>query len=163
MHRGWDMSVDRMWTAGFLVEQDQVPAKERLPICYFPAAEPREVWENETEVEVKIDTARFKHWYQEWKPDVIIGNHSFIRDALDELGLHYPRDFGLIDLFLYEKDPQHAGILQNHRFVGATAINTLSSRLIRNDLGLPTYARTTFVEADWHDGASFPLERERQT
>ncbi|MBC2606772.1 LacI family DNA-binding transcriptional regulator [Pelagicoccus albus] len=158
MHRGWDMSVDRMWTAGFLVEQYLVEEKDRLPVCYFPAAEPREVWENETEVEVKIDTARFKEWYEKWKPEVIIGNRVFIADAMKELGLEAPRDFGLIDLFLYEKNGKDAGIVQNHRFVGATAINMLASRLMRNDLGLPTYGRTSFVEADWTDGESLPTK-----
>ncbi|MDQ8198157.1 LacI family DNA-binding transcriptional regulator [Pelagicoccus enzymogenes] len=154
MHRGWDMSVDRRWTAGFLVEQALLPEADRIPICYFPEETPRSAWENETESEVRISPDAFRSWYQRWKPEVIIGCHSFLADALPSCKLSIPQHFSLIDLFLYEENPSFAGLLQNHRQVGTAAVELLAGQLVRNSFGIPDIPTLTLVEANWSEGAS---------
>ena len=46
MHRGWDHSVDHLWSAGFLCEQQNLAEGDRIPRFLFPAAEPVEAWIN---------------------------------------------------------------------------------------------------------------------
>ncbi|MDP0499798.1 MAG: LacI family DNA-binding transcriptional regulator [Verrucomicrobiota bacterium JB022] len=162
MHRGWDLSVDRMWTAGYLVEQQQIPETSRLPVCLFPAYHPVDTWIHENQSTVQIDATRLRRWLDAWQPEVIITNGIFVRDAIEELGLRVPRDVCLVDLFLDRFDGTVAGVQQNHDEVGAAAISLLAGQLTQNIRGIPRIPTTTFIEGTWHDGATLPLRRRRQ-
>lgn len=148
MHRGWDMTVERRWTAGFLVEQTLFPSNQRIPICYFPPEEPRSAWENETEAEVRIEPQAFQSWLRQHRPDTLLGCRSFFDHKFPELGLQ------LVDLFLHEPNPTNPGIVQNHARVGAVAVEHLASRLARNDVGIPAIPSTTLIESTWNPGTA---------
>jgi Transcriptional regulators len=155
MHRGWDHAVDRLWSAGFLCEQETVPPKERVPMYLFPDAHPVERWLNE-QAAPEVDVIPFKKWLDRHKPDVIISKESFVQRALQTLGLEAPRDLSLVDIFLEDATGAKAGVRQNHHTVGGLAVEILAGQLQQNKRGIPEIPTTTFVEGTWFDGASCP-------
>jgi len=162
MHRGWDHSADHMWTAGYLVEQQQIPAEDRIPMCIFPEPEPVAAWFNESKGEVVISETSFAAWYREWKPEVIIGKFSFVAPVLERMGLSIPRDVAFVDLFLDDFSGRFAGVHQNNEEVGSLAVEFLAGQISQNKRGIPRIPTTTYVEGTWVEGASMP-DRLRHT
>ncbi len=156
MHRGWDHSVDRFWSAGFLVEQDSLPEEHRIPMCLFPEAEPVHLWINQSQGEISCSPKIFKQWFNKWKPEVIISRGAFVLPRLEEMGLRVPEDVAFVDVFNEDQTGEIAGVRQNHRAVGAIAVQTLAGQLTQNRRGIPTIPTTTFVDGTWVDGKSLP-------
>ena len=156
MHRGWDHSVDHLWTAGFLCEQANLPVADRIPMLLFPDAEPIDAWMAESKSHVVAPSDSFRRWYEEHKPEVIISKASFIQPCFSERGLHTPRDVAFVDVFLDDATGRLAGVRQNHEAVGAIAVEILAGQLHHNKFGVPQIPTTTFVEGTWFDGASCP-------
>jgi LacI family transcriptional regulator len=159
MHRGWDHAVDQLWTAGFLCEQQQLPARERIPPHLFPAERPVERWLNAGEAQPEPDPGPFGAWMRRHRPEVIVSKASFVLPLLRRLGLRVPRDVAFVDVFLERADGAHAGVRQNHRAVGARAVEMLAAQLQHNRLGIPEIPTTTFVDGTWFDGESCPARR----
>jgi LacI family transcriptional regulator len=157
MHRGWDHSVDHLWTAGFLCEQQNLAPKERVPAHIFPGPVPVERWFKESKADVTTDPAPFEAWYGKYRPEVIISKAAFVLPQLQRMGLRIPRDVAFVDVFLDEFDGQTAGVRQNHATVGALAVEILAGQLQHNKYGVPEIPTTTFVEGTWFDGASCPM------
>ncbi|HEY1848270.1 MAG TPA: LacI family DNA-binding transcriptional regulator [Opitutaceae bacterium] len=156
MHRGWDHAVDHLWTAGCLCEQQHIPASERIPPHLFPAERPVERWLNEGDAQPEPDAGPFREWLGRHRPEVLVSKASFVLPLLRRLGLRVPRDIAFVDLFLERTDGNHAGVRQNHRAVGARAVEMLAAQLQHNRLGVPDIPTTTFVDGTWFDGASCP-------
>lgn len=156
MHRGWDHSVDHLWTAGFLCEQTNLAQKDHVPMFLFPGAKPIEAWMNESKSDVVAPTAEFKRWYERYRPDVIISKASFVQPCFDELKLKVSRDLAFVDVFLEEVSGKCAGVRQNHETVGALAVEILAGQLHHSKYGVPEIPTTTYVEGTWFDGASCP-------
>jgi len=157
VHRGWDHAVDNNWTAGFLGEQQHLPAADRIPAHIFPEAEPVDRWFYETNASVQADLKPFAKWLKQYEPDVIVSKAAYVLPLLEQLGLRIPEDIAFVNLFLDQPDGKTAGIRQNHDIVGATAVEILAGQLQHNKFGLPEVATTTFVEGNWFDGASCPV------
>ncbi len=157
MHRGWDHCVDRLWTAGFLCEQQMLGARERIPIHLFPEPEPVERWLNESKSEVVADLDAFVEWFEKYRPEVIISKASFVLPLLKKMGLSVPRDVAFVDVFLEDFSGKTAGVKQNHTTVGALAVEILAGQLQHNKYGVPEIPTTTYVEGTWHNGASCPM------
>ena len=157
MHRGWDHTVDHLWTAGFLCEQQHFAPANQIPAHIFPAPLPVEAWFNEGETPVEAEFEPFKKWMKHYRPDVIISKGSFVLPLLKRLGLHIPRDVAFVDVFQEEADSSTAGVRQNHRTVGMVAVEILAGQLQHNKFGIPEIPTTTFVEGTWFDGPSCPI------
>jgi LacI family transcriptional regulator len=156
MHRGWDHSVDHVWSAGFLCEQQNLSETDRVPMFLFPAAEPVDAWINESKAEVVAPSETFNRWFKKFRPEVIISKASFVRPRFAELALRVPRDVAFADVFLDTFDGEVAGVRQNHQTVGELAVEILAGQLQHNKFGVPEIPTTTFVEGTWFDGASCP-------
>lgn len=159
MHRGWDHSVDRMWAAGYLVEQSQLPDKCRVPICHFPDAEPESLWIHE-HGDVRVEPERLRAWFNQWRPEVIISKGSFVQDALTQAGLTVPDDVAFVDVFLEATDGSVAGVRQNYEDVGASAVSMLAGQITQNARGIPRIPTTSFIEGTWHNGQTLPPREE---
>lgn len=157
MHRGWDHSVDHLWTAGFLCEQAHLPPDERIPILLFPDAEPVAAWMAESQSDVVAPPAAFQRWYKKYRPEVIISKASFVQSALAEMKLRVPRDVAMVDVFLNDASGRTAGVRQNHETVGELAVEILAGQLHHNKFGIPDIPTTTYVEGTWFNGASCPI------
>lgn len=160
MHRGWDHSVDHLWSAGFLCEQQKLAESDRIPLFLFPEMEPTEAWMNESKSEVVAPAATFGRWFRRYRPEVIISKRSFVQPRLDELGLRVPAALAFADVFLESLDGLAAGVRQNHATVGALAVEILAGQLQHNKYGVPEVPTTTFVEGTWFDGQSCPRQSE---
>jgi LacI family transcriptional regulator len=156
MHRGWDHSVDHLWTAGFLCEQAVLAESDRIPMLLFPDAEPIEAWMAESQSDVVAPTTAFARWYKKYKPEVIISKASFVEPSFAALGLRIPRDVAFVDVFLDDDSGKTAGVCQNHETVGELAVEILAGQLHHNKYGVPTIPTTTFVEGSWSAGDSCP-------
>lgn len=138
MDEGWDITVDRLWSAGFLWEQQGLPVSARIPVHRIPNGVPLETWIR-------------KH-----RPEVILTKSEFVVPTLRRLGLRVPADIALIDLFLDDATGRIAGVRQNHRAVGEVAIELLAAQIQHNKVGVPDIATTTYVEGTWVPGESCP-------
>lgn len=156
MHRGWDHSVDHLWTAGYLCEQQNLPPDQRIPMFLFPEAEPAEAWLNESKSEVVAPAGAFRRWFRAHRPEMIISKASFVRPRFADLGLRVPQDVAFADVFLETFDATVAGVRQNHETVGELAVEILAGQLQHNKYGAPEIPTTTFVEGTWFSGASCP-------
>lgn len=156
MHRGWDHSVDHLWSAGFLCEQATLPVTERIPMLLFPDAEPIDAWMAESKSHVVTPTDAFKRWFEEYKPEVIISKASFVQPCFEQRGMRVPKDVAFVDVFLEDTTGVSAGVRQNHDAVGGLAVEILAGQLHHNKFGVPQIPTTTFVEGTWFDGATCP-------
>lgn len=138
MDEGWDITVDRLWSAGYLYEQQAAPTEDRIPPYLFPCAEPLE------------------DWLRRHKPEVVIGQQSVLLPACKNLGWQVPRDIALVDIFLDDFSGKTAGVVQNHNEVGRLAVELLAGQLVQNKYGIPNIPTTTYVQGTWHPGASLP-------
>ena len=161
MHRGWNYSVDHLWSAGFLCEQADLPARDQIPMLLFPDAEPIEDWMNESKIDVIVPLNRLKEWIRRYEPEVIISKASFVLPRLAELRLQVPRDIAFVDVFLDTFDGWAAGVRQNHETVGELAVEILAGQLHHNKFGVPAIPTTTLIEGTWFDGASCPVPARR--
>lgn len=157
MHRGWDLSVDNNWTAGFLCEQDLLPARDRVPMHLFPDLHPIERWMTEKNASPQVDAEPFARWFEKHRPEVILSKGAYVLPALARMGVRVPRDVKFVDLFLEPDGGVTAGVRQNHSRVGAVAVEILAAQLHHNKFGVPAIPTTTFVEGTWCDGASCPV------
>jgi LacI family transcriptional regulator len=160
MHRGWDHAVDHLWTAGYLCEQQHIPAAERLPAHIFPGHDPIGRWFNESNAPVEADPEPFRKWMRRHRPEVIISKGSFVLPLLKKWGIRVPRDIAFVDVFLEDTSGSFAGVRQNHGEVGATAVEILAAQLQHNKFGVPEIPTTTFVDGTWFDGATCPVRNE---
>lgn len=158
MHRGWDHSVDHLWTAGFLCEQAKLSPKDRIPMMLFPDAEPVENWINESKGDVLPEPRSFAEWFNEYRPEVVISKASFVLPLLVAMRLRVPRDVAFVDVFLNKPGGRTGGVRQNHATVGALAVEILAGQLQHNKYGVPEIPTTTYVEGTWFDGASCPAK-----
>ncbi len=135
---GWDITVDHLYLAGFLWEQQRLPAADRLPPFLLPNQEP------------------LAEWLQRHRPDVLIGKTEFVTDTFKALGLRIPKDLAFVDIFLEDTTGKTAGVVQNHTEVGRLAVELLAGQLQQNKYGIPAISTTTYVEGTWRDGRSLP-------
>ncbi|HEX3728522.1 MAG TPA: LacI family DNA-binding transcriptional regulator [Opitutaceae bacterium] len=138
MDEGWDITVDRLWSAGFLWEQSRLRPADRIPPYLIPSKQP------------------FAEWYERHRPEVVISKAEFVLPEFKQLGLRVPRDVAFVDLFLEGPAGATAGVRQNHATVGALAVEILAGQLQHNKFGIPEIPTTTYVEGTWLDGASCP-------
>jgi LacI family transcriptional regulator len=157
MHRGWDHSVDHLWTAGFLCEQQALPPEAHIPAHLFPDQFPVERWLNESRGDVVADMTALKQWLDQYQPEVLISKGSFVLPVLRQLGLRVPQDIAFVDVFWEDDGGETAGVRQNHPTVGALAVELLAGQLQHNKRGVPAIPTTTYVEGTWFPGRSLPI------
>jgi LacI family transcriptional regulator len=138
MDEGWDISVDHLWSAGFLWEQQSLPKSDRIPAYPFPNSEPLD------------------DWLRRNKPDVVISKSEFVIPVFESMGRHVPDDIAFIDIFLENNDTKYAGVKQSYNAVGALAVEILAGQMQQNRRGIQPIPTQTCVEGIWYDGASLP-------
>ncbi len=131
-----DVRVQRKWSAGFLVYQQGIPAKQRV-------------------LSLRSDmgfSSAFAEWFRKHTPDAVLSQEPRCIEYLAKLGCEVPRDCGFAHLALTDSDKGLAGIHQNGRLVGASMIDLVDAQLRRNERGVPTVAKTVLVQGRWVPG-----------
>lgn len=145
----WSELVEDRWEIGFAWAQRSLAPADRLPIFTFDAD-----WERAPR------QGRFKAWFIEHQPDVLIGPHFHVEARLADLNLVVPRDVAVIDPFLETPHPFYAGIIHDFEEVGARAVENLVMLVTHNVRGVPAVIARSYVEGTWLEGASCPVRRE---
>lgn len=133
-----DTRVDRNWLAGYLVFQQQVPARDRVPQLFPP------VW----------DDRAFVAWVKRHRPDAIVTKNAEVLPALKAMGLRAPDDIGVAFLTLPTIDGELSGIDENPREVGAAAADFLAGMIHRNERGVPAMPQRVLIDGTWVEGAT---------
>ncbi|MEQ1859266.1 MAG: LacI family DNA-binding transcriptional regulator [Chthoniobacteraceae bacterium] len=131
-----DVRVQRKWSAGFLVYQQGIPVKQRVPSLRASGAL----------------SAVFPDWFRKHRPEVVVSQEPRCIEYLARLGVSVPGDSGFAHLALTDSDKDIAGINQNGRLVGASVIDLVDAQLRRNERGVPADPRTVLVQGRWVPG-----------
>ncbi len=153
--QGWDDFVDQAWSAGYLIEQSKFPASMRIPILRLARVQ-REWRPGQSEQKSLCELAAFGRWYQDCRPEVIVGSSLAVLGKIGQLGLAVPRDVAYVDLCLDGVDSGVAGVRQNGEIAGEVATAMLVGQIQQNLRGAPAVATSTMVDGTWIDGPSMP-------
>ena len=136
-----DDLVDGRFSAGFLIAQRALPARQRLR-PFYRIADTRE------------NAAVFERWMGEQKPDVILTLYNEVRDWLRALHLRAPHDIGLMQLEWRASDPEWAGMNQHNDIAGEAAIEMVIAMIQNGESGIPAFPRSTLIGSTWVAGPS---------
>jgi len=135
----WDEKVNNAYLGGLLLAHHHLRPADRVPPML-----PREGTERE-----------FTAWFRRHRPDVVVAIDRKARTWIEKgLRLRIPGDVGLAHLNVDSEETWLAGIYQNDRFIGATAVDFLAGMLQRNERGVPGTPIRTLVEGVWKPGLS---------
>jgi DNA-binding LacI/PurR family transcriptional regulator len=136
----------RGFAAGFLWGQQETSEDLRVPPLIMASDDPVE-WEE-----------HFREWFLMHRPDAILTDIPEVPAALSRLDVKVPEDVGIAALGILDC-PITAGIDQNSREIGRSAVQMLHSLIKDGALGLPRIHRELLVKGTWVDGASMPEAR----
>jgi len=134
--RQTDELLDFRFSAGFHTGQQKLSTDTQLPVFAF---QPDKL-------------VAFRQWYETHRPDVILCLHRRVKTWLDQLGLKVPRDVALAHLDRTDDLEDWAGMNQNSKLIGASAVDLLIGQLHRNETGVPPFAKSILVQSTWVDG-----------
>jgi LacI family transcriptional regulator len=136
----WDNKVNNGFISGFAMAQSGMPRAERVP----------------PHLTDSFTAPDFIKWIKTRRLDVVVSQAIVDRQLgwLKAAGLSVPGDIGLADLCAQPDIPGVAGIYQNDRLIGATAIDVLAGMMQRNERGLPETIVYTLVDGVWQPGGS---------
>ncbi|AHF93832.1 transcriptional regulator [Opitutaceae bacterium TAV1] len=92
-------------------------------------------------------------WIRQHRPDAVVVSHSDALKWLKEAGIRVPEDLGVA--FFSGRDiraEKLAGMDQNPRHIGMTAIELMAEQLYENRTGIPAFQKIVLVEGEWNDG-----------
>ncbi len=153
-----DDATDQAWSTGFFAEQSRHRARDRVPLFLLRNATP--LLPGEFRPAAAEEALALEDWYQEHRPDVILGLGPEIPARLEQLGLAVPDDAAYIDLALHKPEGQLAGVQPNCERVGELAVELLAAQLLQNNFGLPALPTVTSVSGTWCPGGSLPIAAE---
>lgn len=135
-----DRSLDRAYSAGVQAGVFDLQSSGMEPVAplLFDPPDPR----------------AFANWWHEFRPDIIVTEHSPVRDWLRELELNLPGDVGLLHLDWAPHLADWAGMNQNNRVVGAAAADLIVTQTTNNELGPPEQPKLVLIESDFVWGPS---------
>jgi LacI family transcriptional regulator len=131
-----DVRVQRKWSAGYLVYHQSIAPERRVPSLLAATNFKDE----------------FIEWYQQHQPEAVLSQDPLVPDYLRDLSVTVPTQAGFVHLALTEADRGFAGINQNSRLVGASAIDLVDAQLRRNERGVPVAPKTVLIQGRWVPG-----------
>jgi LacI family transcriptional regulator len=138
-------ATERLYTAGYLLEQGTVPADERVPELLFPY-----------NCSVVQASRMLGEWIRYHRVEAVLCNWSDLDEMLRRARLQVPADVACASLSLMEPGGRLAGVCPNPRMVGAKAVSLLATLFKSGERGVPESASRTYVKSYWQDGASAP-------
>jgi DNA-binding LacI/PurR family transcriptional regulator len=139
--RDHDERVDHNWLAAYLVEQQCLSRKNRLPPLLLPA------WNAEA----------FLAWVRHYQPDVVVTKLPEVLSTLRKDGYKIAKDIGVAFHSLDEKSTGLSGMKKNSFQIGVMAVDLLIDMLHRGERGLPKRPSLLMVEGSWSEGATLRL------
>jgi len=139
------------------LEQSRMTPARPIPILRLPGSCQQRMTEgNLSDGATQTALSLVAKWYEEHRPEVVMGAWPKVLTLLESLGLAVPRDVAYVDLGSENLDHRVAGIRQNCENTGEVAVTALMRQLQRNARGIPAISTTTLVEGSWVEGDSLP-------
>jgi LacI family transcriptional regulator len=147
---GMNRRVDGTWLAAFLLHQNSIPAKRRVPpfLPEFFTDKP-----NQSDFETQY-RPQFVKWLHRHKPDAVVGIDPGMVRWMRESGFSVPGDAGFVHLDWAPELGDCAGVDQNHDLIGAAAVDITVAQLHRNERGIPAHPHVTMIESQWREGGT---------
>lgn len=136
-------SPRRMFSAGFLRAQQELPENQRLPLMGYEGNS------------LSQHADRLAKWIEENQPDAILTDYAPLPTMLGELGYRVPEDIGIATMSIHDT-PVDAGIDQNPEEIGRATVRMLVSLLNEHHFGVPEIRNQILVEGRWLDGSMLP-------
>jgi LacI family transcriptional regulator len=137
-----------LFGAGFQWAQKDVPAKEQVPPFFIERPG------------IEAHQTKFTAWLKKNRPEAILTEVGCLERMIAVAGYRVPDDIGLATTTVLDT-PIDAGIDQNSREVGRTAMLAAISLINDNDRGIPQVCRDILVEGRWVDGKTLPRKTSR--
>jgi LacI family transcriptional regulator len=103
-------------------------------------------------VEQRLSQRGFVEWFQQYRPDLVIGHVQLMVDWMADLGVRVPAEVGFFNLNITERTRACAGLDLQPQRLGAAAIETIVAMLHRQEYGIPNDPQTITLEAKWVEG-----------
>lgn len=133
----FDERVDRAWLAAFSLHQHDLPAKARVPALILCAGHAKQ---------------RFGRWMEAHRPEAVLFAGLPVPEWIAGLGLHVPRDVGLVHLDWSPELAPLCGIDANAEALGAAAVELLVGQLHAHEYGIPRHEKIVAVRGKWVPG-----------
>lgn len=129
--------LDKNYMAGYLVEQRDWPADQRLtPFVGEPRLGP------------------FRQWLRAERPDAVVTTHYVFPKMIDALRIKVPQSLGVAIISLADNVRNYAGVDEDSREVGRVATGLLASLVERGENGIPERPQRVLVRGAWCQGAT---------
>ena len=132
-----------MFEAGFLVAQQALEPKQRLPILALVDMKPAEA------------VAPLTAWIKKQRPDAIYTDVPWILEVIDNAGFRVPEDFSLAATTLIDTGID-SGIDQHPTEIGRVGMLLLNSMINDNAIGTPSIFQQILIKGSWVSGTSMP-------
>lgn len=120
---------------GILCEQLETPEADRVPLltCDFG------------------DEAAFRKWFEEHRPDCVIGFTNMALRMLEGRGIRAPKDVGFVSLTV-ERGQEVTGVLKDWEELMGAAVELLVTEIRENNTGVPRAQKYILIEPVWMEG-----------
>lgn len=100
------------------------------------------------------DDALLMKWYEQHKPEVVIGFNHSIGEHLERNGVRIPEDVEFISL-VTPPGTKWSGIMHHNDQIARASMDILNNEIRDNRWGLPAVPNITHVQPEWNRGTSF--------
>lgn len=138
----------RIFGSGYHMAQQHTPKERRLPPLYLKEGS-----------SLSEQQDRIKEWIRETKPDAIITDRDELPRMLANLGFRVPEDIALATTSIHDT-PIDAGIDQDPREIGRTAIRTLVGLINEQNYGISESLTEILIKGTWVEGSMLPDKSE---
>ena len=145
--------IDRIgmhWMGAFCGWRDLQSSDQWVNIHYNPYF-PREA-NKENLQQWEYYKNSFYAWLDHEKPDVVVANSLFFYEWMKDRGIRFESEIGFVHLGVNTREKAVSGVDQNHRKIGAAAVDMIISQLQKNIVGTPDTMQTLLVYGDWVEG-----------
>jgi LacI family transcriptional regulator len=125
------------WMAGYLEVANRFSRLRRIPL--FTGGLPH------------ATLAEFRAWLRRWEPDALVTLAGRELRWLEALRLRVPGDIGVACL-ARRTGTNLAGIDEENDVIGATAVEWVAARLVRNEYGVSPHPKLILIEGRWMKG-----------
>ncbi len=143
--------ISSHWLGAFASWSMLQPASDQVPVHFNEFT-----GEHHSGVKADKDWKQYRSHFLRWvdseRPEVIISNDTFSLEWLRSEGIDVPGEIGFIHLGLNGEDPGLSGIDQNHREIGAAAMDLVLGQIHANQFGVPAHMKTVLVYGGWVEG-----------
>ncbi|MEI6323250.1 MAG: LacI family DNA-binding transcriptional regulator [bacterium] len=138
-----DELVQGRFTAGFLIGQRELSARNRIPPFYHHGSS-------------KTPSNSFVTWWNRYQPDAIISLFHTVEDWLKTMRDSIPEKTALIQLEVRQRRNEWAGVNQHNDRTGAAAVDLLIQMIHAGETALTAQPRAMLIEPSWEESVIFP-------